>query len=83
MNLFIIIISIAIVLIAIMYASLKNAEEVKEEKPKFEPRKITVLSSDVEPKRKKKKYYNKKKKAVVNPLISEKRPVGRPKKVTE
>lgn len=86
MNTFIIIISVAIVAVIIMYASFKNAEEIKEEEPKFQPRKMTY-TSEIEhsyPK-KKKKYYNKKKKkpAVANNETTEKRPVGRPRKTTE
>ena len=80
---FIIIISVAIVATIIIFASLKGAEEIKEEKPKFQPRKVTISVSDEteKPKRKKKRYYNKKKKpAVAENAPTEKRPVGRPRK---
>jgi hypothetical protein len=87
MNVFIIIICLAAVAAVIMYFSAKNAQEVKEELPKFQPRKVSyipkkdVIDSMDKPKRKKKKYYNKKKKPVVaESAPTEKRPVGRPKK---
>lgn len=90
MNLFIIIISVAIVAVIIMYASFKNAEEIKEEEPVFQPRKVTyipkkdVIDSTEKPKRKYYKKRNKKKKPVVAENAStEKRPVGRPRKTTE
>ena len=82
-------IGVAVAIAAIVYA-VKTAPEVKEEEPKevHQVRKITFVvseNSDTEkPKRKKKKYYNKKKKpAVANNAPTEKRPVGRPRKVTE
>jgi len=82
MNVFIIIICVAVIAVAVLYFSAKNAQEVKEEEPKFQPRKVTIVVSDTEkPKRKKKKYYNKKKKpAVAENAQVEKRPVGRPRK---
>ena len=63
-----------------MYHALKNAPEVEEPTPKFQPRKTTYVTSDSADKPKKKKHYRnyKKKKPVEN---VEKRPVGRPKKV--
>ena len=83
MNVFIIVICVAAVSAVIMYFSAKNAHEVKEEEPKFQPRKVTY-TSEIEPAypKKKKKYYNKKKKkpAVANNETTEKRPVGRPRK---
>ena len=82
-------IAVAVAISAIVYA-VKTAPEVKEEEPKevHQVRKITFVvseNSDIEkPKKKKKKYYNKKKKpAVANSAPTEKRPVGRPRKVTE
>ena len=83
MNVFVIILVVAIVTVGILYLSAKNAQEVKEEEPKFQPRKVTIVVSDTEkPKRKKrKKYYNKPNKstAAQNAQV-EKRPVGRPRK---
>ena len=86
MNVFIIVICVAAVAAVIMYFSAKNAQEVKEEEPKFQPRKVSYTKGvdpyeTEKPKRKKKKYYNKKKKPTVaeNAPI-EKRPVGRPRK---
>ena len=61
-----------------------SKEYPKEEviRPKFQPRKVTDLSTSEAPKRKKKRYYNKKKKpTVANNAQVEKRPVGRPRKV--
>ena len=78
------------VAIAVFIYAVKTAKEVKEEEPKevHQVRKITFIvseNSEIEkPKRKKKKYYNKKKKPTVTesePVA--KRPVGRPRKVTE
>lgn len=87
MNLLIIIISVAIVAAVIMYSSFKNAPEVKEEEPKFQPRKVTyipkkdVIDSMDKPKKKYYKKRNKKKKpAVAESAPTEKRPVGRPRK---
>lgn len=68
-----------------MKISSKEQETNTYVRPKFEPRKVTVVVSDTEtsPKRKKKRYYNKKKKpAVANNAQVEKRPVGRPRKTT-
>ena len=86
MNVFIIIICVAVIAVAVLYFSAKNAQEVKEEEPKFQPRKVSYTKGvdpyeTEKPKRKKKKYYNKKKKPTVaeNAPI-EKRPVGRPRK---
>jgi hypothetical protein len=86
MNLFIIIGCVAVVTVAALYFLSKNAHEVKQEEPKFQPRKMSyipkkdVIDSMDKPKRKKKKYYNKKKPTVANNAPIEKRPVGRPKK---
>lgn len=85
MNVFIIIICLAVVAIAGLYFSAKNAQEVKEVKeqePKFQPRKVTIVVSETEkPKRKKKRYYNNKKKQSVSESAPvAKRPVGRPRK---
>jgi hypothetical protein len=70
-----------------MYFSEKHDEKVKEEKPKFEPRKITYISKkDVidSVDKPKSKYYKKrnknKKPAVAESAPTEKKPVGRPKK---
>ena len=90
MNLFIIIICIAIVSVVMLCLSAKNAQEVKEEEPKFQPRKVTVIhNKDVidsmdKPKKKYYKKRNKKKKPTVaqNETV-EKRPVGRPRKTAE
>ena len=68
-----------------MKISSKEQETDTYVRPKFEPRKVTVVVSDEteKPKRKKKRYYNKKKKpAVANNATTEKRPVGRPRKTT-
>ena len=97
MNVFIIILVVAIVSVVMLYFSAKNAQEVKEEEPRFQPRKVTytsqlehsypkkdVIDSMDKPKKKYYKKRNKKKKpAVVNNETTEKRPVGRPRKVTE
>jgi hypothetical protein len=85
MNLFIIIGCVAVVTVAALYFLSKNAHELKEEEPKFQPRKVTYTKGvdpyeTEKPKRKKKRYYNKKKPAVANNATTEKRPVGRPKK---
>jgi flagellar basal body-associated protein FliL len=88
MNVFIIILVVAIVAAVIMYFSAKNAQEVKEEEPKFQPRKVTyipkkdVINSVDKPKKKYYKKRNKKKKPTVvdNATPVEKRPVGRPRK---
>ena len=86
MNLFIVILVIAIISLAMLYFASKNAYEIKEEpKQPHQVRKVTFVVADTEkPKRKKKKYYNKKKKpAVAESAPTEKRPVGRPRKTTE
>ena len=85
MNLFIIIGCVAVVTVAALYFLSKNAHELKEEEPKFQPRKVTYTKGvdpyeTEKPKRKKKRYYNKKKPAVAQNETTEKRPVGRPKK---
>jgi hypothetical protein len=68
-----------------LYWAIKTAVNIPETpiKPKFKPRKITYVknvdknsSEVVKPKR---KY----KKRVTKTLITEKRPVGRPKKITK
>jgi hypothetical protein len=68
-----------------LYWAVKTAISIPETpiKPKFKPRKITYVknldknsSESVKPKR---KY----KKRVTKTLITEKRPVGRPKKITK
>jgi hypothetical protein len=88
MNLFIIILIIAIVATVLLYIAFKNAEELPEEQErpaKFEPRKVTYISTETEiPKKKYYKKRNKKKKsAVAQNDTAEKRPVGRPRKTTE
>ena len=93
MNTFIIIISVAVVTAIVMYALFQDNQEIKEEEPRFKPRKVTYTkgvdpyTSQLEPAYPKKKYYkkrNKKKKpAVANNETVEKRPVGRPRKTTE
>jgi flagellar basal body-associated protein FliL len=93
MNVFIIILVVAIVSVVMLYFSAKNAQEIKEEEPRFKPRKVTYTkgvdpyTSQLEPVYPKKKYYkkrNKKKKpAVANNETVEKRPVGRPRKTAE
>jgi len=87
MNVFIIILVVAIVSVVILYFSAKNAQEVKEEEPKFQPRKVSyipkkdVIDSMDKPKKKYYKKRNKKKKpAVAENAPTEKRPVGRPRK---
>jgi flagellar basal body-associated protein FliL len=87
MNVFIIVICMAAVAAVIMYFSAKNAHEVKEEEPKFQPRKVSyipkkdVIDSMDKPKKKYYKKRNKKKKpAVAESAPTEKRPVGRPRK---
>ena len=86
MNLFIVILGIAVISMAMLYFSTKNAHEIKEEPKQPQVRKVTFVVSETEkPKRKKKKYYNNKKKkaTVAESAPAEKRPVGRPRKVTE
>jgi hypothetical protein len=90
MNTFIIIISVAVVTAIVMYALFQDNQEIKEEEPKFQPRKVSyipkkdVIDSMDKPKRKYYKKRNKKKKpAVANNETVEKRPVGRPRKTTE
>jgi hypothetical protein len=93
MELFIIIGAIAIISILSLYFAYKNAPEIKEEElPKYqhEVRKVTYVMGidpyEIEkPKKKKKKYYNKKKKSTIAESATPvaKRPVGRPRKVTE
>ena len=90
MNVFIIILVVAIVSVVILYFSAKNAQEVKEEEPRFQPRKVSyipkkdVIDSMDKPKKKYYKKRNKKKKPVVaESAPTEKKPVGRPRKTTE
>ena len=78
----------AIGLICLWWALITAHDLEKEEHtfaPKFQPRKVNVIKYSEEtlaPRRKKKRYYNKKKKpAVANNAPTEKRPVGRPRKV--
>ena len=85
MNLFIIILIIAIVATVLLYIAFKNAEELPEEQErpaKFQPRKVTYVTTETEiPKKKYYKKRNKKKKpAVAESAPTEKRPVGRPRK---
>jgi hypothetical protein len=76
-------------MLSFLLMKVSSKEYPKEEiiRPKFEPRKMHYVAGtdpyEVEkPKRKKKRYYNKKKKpAVANNATTEKRPVGRPRKV--
>ena len=72
----------------VTFIAARNAEEIKEDElpssPKFEPRKITDLSSDqtppVAPKRRHyKKNYKKKPTNAKNAQV-DKKPVGRPRK---
>jgi len=86
MNLFFIILGIAIVAIVLLYVASKNAEELSEEEnTSFQPRKVTYISTETEiPKKKYYKKRNKKKKpAVAQNDATEKRPVGRPRKTVE
>ena len=74
----------AIGLISLWWGA-KTAHDLDKEedvyvRPKFQPRKVTDLSTSEAPKKKKKRYYNKKKPAVANNAQVEKRPVGRPRK---
>lgn len=87
MNTFIIIISVAVVTAIVMYTLFQDTEEIKEEEPKFQPRKVSyipkkdVIDSIDKPKKKYYKKRNKKKKpAVAETAPVEKRPVGRPRK---
>lgn len=88
MNTFIIIISVAVVTAIVMYTLFQDNQEIKEEEPKFQPRKVSyipkkdVIDSTDKPKRKYYKKRNKKKKPTVadNATPVEKRPVGRPRK---
>jgi hypothetical protein len=90
MNVFIVLISLAVITASVIYFTAKNAPEVKEEEPIFQPRKVTyipkkdVIDSTDKPKKKYYKKRNKKKKpAVANNETVEKRPVGRPRKTAE
>jgi len=88
MNTFIIIISVAVVTALVMYTLFQDNQEIKEEEPRFQPRKVSyipkkdVIDSTDKPKRKYYKKRNKKKKSTVadNATPVEKRPVGRPRK---
>ena len=92
MNYYFIILSVIAVAVSIilLYLGLKGAFHMEEEEdpfimqeePKFQPRKVTDLSTSEPPKKKKKRYYNKKKPAVANNATTEKRSVGRPRKTT-
>ena len=90
MNVFIVLIGLAVITSAVIYFAAKNAPEVKEEEPTFQPRKVSyipkkdVIDSIEKPKRKYYKKRNKKKKpTVANNETAEKRPVGRPRKTAE
>ena len=69
----------------VTFIAARNAEEIKEDElpsspPKFEPRKITDLSSEQPPKRRHyKKNYKKKPTNAKNAQV-DKKPVGRPRK---
>ena len=88
MNTFIIIISVAVVTALVMYTLFQDNQEIKEEEPRFQPRKVSyipkkdIIDSTDKPKRKYYKKRNKKKKPTVadNATPVEKRPVGRPRK---
>ena len=85
MNTFIILLVLAAISAAIIYSALKAAKEVDETPvfPKFEPRKVTYVSTEEvteKPKRRYKRRNKKKKPAVAENAQVEKRPVGRPKK---
>jgi hypothetical protein len=79
----------AVISVAFIFYALKTAEkqdeEIQESFNKFQPRKVTYISTETEiPKKKYYKKRNKKKKpAVANNETTEKRPVGRPRKTTE
>jgi hypothetical protein len=88
-TLVIILLVLAIISVAIMYVSIKNAQEVDDTpiSPKFQPRKVIDLSKGTvgtdpveKPKRRYKRRNKKKKPVVEQTLTTEKRPVGRPKK---
>ena len=84
-TLVIILLVVAIISVAIMYVSIKNAQEVDDTpiSPKFQPRKVTFVSTEEvteKPKRRYKRRNKKKKPAVAQNETTEKRPVGRPKK---
>lgn len=79
-----IIVGIGAVALAVIIYATRTAQEVKEEEPKFQPRKVTlIVSEEQKPKKRYKKRNKKKKPAVANTEITEKRPVGRPRKTTE
>jgi hypothetical protein len=66
----------------VTFIAARNAEEIKEDESpsKFEPRKITDLSSEQPPKRRHyKKNYKKKPTNAKNAQV-DKKPVGRPRK---
>jgi hypothetical protein len=77
--------TVSLILLKVSSKEYPEKEELKT--PKFQPRNVIYTKGvdpyEVEkPKRKKKRYYNKKKKpAVANNATTEKRPVGRPRKV--
>jgi hypothetical protein len=79
-----IIVGIGAVALAVIIYSTRTAHEIKEEEPKFQPRKVTfIVSEEQKPKRRYKKRNKKKKPAVANTETTEKRPVGRPRKTVE
>ena len=79
-----IIVGIGAVALAVIIYATRTAQEVKEEEPKFQPRKVTlIVSEEQKPKKRYKKRNKKKKPAVANTETTEKRPVGRPRKTTE
>lgn len=88
-ELFIILPVVAIISIAFIIYATRNSQEIKEEEPRFQPRKVTYAKGvdPYETEKPKRKYYkkrNKKKKpAVANNETVEKRPVGRPRKTAE
>jgi len=73
--------ALSLILMQVSSKEYPTKEEEEYVRPKFQPRKVTDLSTSEAPKRKKKRYYNKKKKPTgANDAQVEKRPVGRPKK---
>ncbi len=81
MNLFIILVIIAVITTIVLYISAKSAQEVKEETPKFQPRQMTVIGKEVyvdetsiEVVKPKRKYKKRKSKKTIVEDISIKKP---------
>lgn len=72
--------ALSFILMQVSSKEYPTKEEEEYVRPKFQPRKVTDLSTSEAPKKKKKRYYNKKKPTIANDAQVEKRSVGRPRK---